>query len=356
MPAIQEIHQNGPFISVIIPARNEERSIEKCLGSLLEQTYPNFEIIVVDDQSSDHTAEIARKFIKQDANTKVRLIPGQPLPQGWLGKCWAIQQATQIAQGEWLLFSDADVIHLPQTLTSAYRYAIKENVDFLTLKYTLLVETFWEKVVLPCLLFLENWFVVSPKQVNNMKRPEAVMAKGDFIFVKRKVYTELGGHQAIKSEIIESAALMSLFKRTGHKVRLVNGADLIRVRKFHNLREIINSYFKLLYRAFTPVENRLRGLVNAFILISSLIPMAVLIWLLFAESLYRNAILTTSSVVEVLILLFAAMIFYKRDNFRPHYVLGLPLGVLITSFITLKALFAVTARKGLSWRGRIYEQ
>lgn len=352
LPVIKETYQESPFISVIIPARNEEKSIRQCLNSLVKQTYADFEIIVIDDQSDDKTAEIVKEFTGKDP--RVRLMQSEPLPTGWLGKCWALHQATRTAKGEYFLFSDADLVHQPWTLASAYRYAVQKKIDFLTLKYTLLAKTFWEKMVLPCLYFLEDWFVVSSREVNDMNKQSAVLAKGDFILVRRETYEKAGGHQAVKNEIVESAALMSRFKRSGHRVRLLDGSDLIRVRKFHNLKEIIDSYFKLLYYAFLPVEKRITGLVSASVIILSLLPLYVLVWMLLSQSLSKNILLAISSFLEILVFLFTAMVFYKRDNFNPHYAWGFPLGVLITSFITLKALFAVTGRKGVYWRDRVY--
>ena len=189
-----------------------------------------------------------------------------------------------------------------------------------------------------------------------MNKPKAVLAKGDFILVNKKTYQELGGHQAVKREIVESAALMRLFKKAGYKVKIADSAGLIRVRKFHSLREIIDSYSKLLYYAFLPLKNRLIGLVQVtLILLCLVVPAGALIWRGWSHTLYDNSLLVVCSILEIFILLFSATFFYKRDGFNPWYALGLPLGVLITCFISYKALLATALNKGISWRGRTYE-
>ena len=351
LPATESLNRIKPLISVLIPARNEEKSIGKCLGSLLDQTYPNLEIIVIDDQSTDRTSEIIQEFAKKDP--RIKLIQGKVPSPGWLGKCWALYQATQIAKGEWILFSDADVIHAPLTINSVYQYAVNNNIDLLTLKYKLLVKSFWEKVIPSSFNFSKAWFYPSPKKVNYMDSP-AIEAKGDFIFVKRSIYEKLGGHCAVKDEVVESAALMKLFKNGGYKIALLDGSHMIKVRKFHNLKDIVDSYTKLYYKFFQSRINIFLCFIYLSILIIVLSPPGILIFLLvFNLSALNTKILLWSS-TQVFILFSVGMFFYKKDNFNPCCALGFPFGALIISFITFKALFATTVKKGLTWRDRIY--
>jgi len=343
--------KEAPLVSVLVPARNEEKAIGECLDSLLKQTYPNLEVIVIDDQSSDHTFEIVQEFTKKDA--RIKLIQSRPLPAGWKGKCWALYQGGQLAKGDWFLFSDADVIHNPLTVNSVYQYAVRNAVDFLTLKYTLLIKGFWEKVIPPSINFVKAWFYPSPKKVNNINT-SAIEAKGDFIFVKRSIYEKLDGHQAVKKEFIESAALMGNFKKAGYKVALLDGSRMLKVRKFHNLKEIVASYSKLFYKFFQLKNNRYFFLLISLIILVVLSPIGILIFLLVFKFWQIRLSLILWPGLQTFIIFLAAMTYYKKDNFNPWYALGLPLGALIFIGIGGKALFELTIKKNPSWRGRIY--
>ncbi len=351
LPIAESLNSANPLISILVPARNEEKSIGECLDSLFKQNYPNLEIIVIDDQSSDHTFEIVQGFAKKD--TRIKLIQTTPLPGGWMGKCWALHQGAQIAKGEWFLFSDADVVHSPLTVNSVYQYAVKNDVDFLTLKYRLLVKSFWERIIPPSINFIKAWFYPSPKKVNDM-HTTAIEAKGDFIFVKRSIYEKLGGHQAVKNEFIESAALMGSFKKARCRAALLDGSHMIKVRKFHNLNEIVTSYSKLFYKFFQLKSNRYFFLLIALIILIVLSPIGILIYLLVFKFWQIKLSLMFWPGLEILILFFIAMVFYKKDNFAPWYALGFPLGAILFIGIGGKALFELTIKKEPSWRGRIY--
>jgi len=353
LPIAESLNSANPLISVLVPARNEEKSIGECLNSLFKQNYPNLEIIVIDDQSSDHTFEIVQEFTKKD--TRIKLIQSKPLPGGWMGKCWALYQGAQIAKGEWFLFSDADVVHNPLTVNSAYQYAAKNGVDFLTLKYRLLVKSFWEKVIPPSINFVKAWFYPSPRKVNNANT-SVIEAKGDFILVKKSIYEKLEGHQAVKKEFIESVALMRNFKKVGYRVALLDGSHMLKVRKFHNLNEIVTSYSKLFYKFFQLKRNRYFFLLIALIIVAVLSPVGVMISLFLSKFWQIKLGLMFWPGLEIIILFSMAMIFYKKDNFNPRYALTLALGALIFIGIGIKALFELTIKKEPSWRGRIYSE
>lgn len=351
LPVAESSNSANPLISILVPARNEEKSISKCLDSLSKQTYPNLEIIVIDDQSSDRTFEIIQEFTKKDP--RIKLIPGKPLPGGWMGKCWALYQGTQIAKGEWFLFSDADVVHAPLTVNSVYQYAVKNDVDFLTLKYKLLVKSFWEKVIPSSINFAKSWFYPSPKKVNKMDTL-AIEVKGDFVFVKRSIYEKLGDHYTVKDEIIESSALMRHFKKARHKVALLDGSHIIRVRKFHSFSDIVSSYSKLFYKSFQSRMNILLYFIYIFLLVALLSPLGYITFYLAFNFSVLNTKILFWSLSQIFILFAVAMFFYKKDNFKPWYALTFPLGAVLIMYIASKALFELIIEKRLSWRGRVY--
>ncbi|MCM8827294.1 MAG: glycosyltransferase family 2 protein [Candidatus Omnitrophica bacterium] len=350
LPIIDSFPEKTPLISVIVPARNEEKSIGNCLDSLVKQSYPNYEIIVVNDESTDRTREIVEEFVRKDK--RVNLINSKSLPKRWLGKCWSIYQGVQIAKGDWLLFSDADVIHHPDTITSVYYYSVKNNIDFLTLKFNFLVKGFWEKIVIPALMFIKTWFVPSPRKVNDMDS-KAIEAKGDFIFVNRKAYEEVGEHQAVKNEFIESAALMRRFKEYRKIVALLDGSHLIKVRKFHSLREIISSYSKFYYKFFESPLNILVVLLGILFVLGVISPFIIVLLYPFFDNRLIN--LLPWALIQILIIIFVGIIVYRKDRFFPLYIIGFPLGALVGIYIILSALFNHLILKKKSWRGRCYD-
>jgi len=351
LPITGNLSGAGPLVSVLIPARNEEMNIEKCLDSLSHQVYPNLEIIVIDDQSVDRTLAIVQEFAQK--NPRIKFIRTDTLPEGWVGKCWALYQGAQIAKGKWFLFSDADVIHHPFTVNSAYEYANKKSIDFLTLKFQLIVKTFWEKIVPPAIYFIKEWFAPSSKEVNN-SRFSSVQARGDFIFVNADVYKKIGGHKSIQSEIFESAALMRIFKKAQYKVALLNGSHIITVRKFKNLTDIINSFVKLHYFLFDSLPNIIFFFAIILSLLCILISFVFVMFVLAFPSPKLELKLILFPSIQIFILYCSAMAFYKKEGFSFLYALAFPLGIMVDIYIILKAGFDILCKHKKYWRGRVY--
>jgi len=190
---------NAPLISVCVPARNEERNIRACVESILAQDYPNFEVIVLEDRSTDATGEILRIIAAHD--DKLRVISGSDLPKGWAGKPHALFQASASARGEWLCFVDADTFLSPTTLSSCYTKAIETRADMFTIMTLQIMGSFWEKVVMPIVMTaLSVGF--SPRKVNDPNSKDAI-ANGQFILIKRSVYDAIGGHESVRDQIVE---------------------------------------------------------------------------------------------------------------------------------------------------------
>ncbi len=231
--------KNVPLVSVIVPARNEERNIRRCIHSLLEQNYENLEVIVVDDGSKDATPrmleEIARSHPRGDSLFVLRL--RDHLPQGWAGKPHAIYRGTQEARGEWLLFTDADTWHEPGALAYAVHKAIEEQLDLLSLGSRQELPGFWERVMMP-MAYLGIMMQYPPRQVNDPRSPVA-LANGQFILIRRAVYDELGGYARpeLRDTLLDDRDLAQVVKRQGYRLRLFDGRGLVHVRMYRNLRE-----------------------------------------------------------------------------------------------------------------------
>ena len=232
-----------PEVSIIIPARNEEASLGDCLWSLVGQDGVSYEIIVVDDESADGTREIAKSF------AGVRVITAPPLPPGWTGKNNAVVAGAAAARGEWLLFTDADTVHVPGSLARALAEAEQHGVDMLSYSPEQIAVTFWEMAVLP-VVFAELAREYPPKRVSDPASPIAA-ANGQYILIRREAYEAVGGHRAIADSLLEDVALARRVKGAGLKIRFRYAADAVRTRMYRSFRQLREGWTKNLALLFS---------------------------------------------------------------------------------------------------------
>jgi chlorobactene glucosyltransferase len=231
------------LVSVIVPARDEAHNIEPCLASLTKSTYPAFEVVVVDDRSSDDTARLARSLEAGGARRLV-VIDGEELPHGWLGKPWACWQGAQVAEGQLLLFTDADTVHGHDLLGRAVAGLAEERADLLTLMGSQLMETFWEKLVQPQIfLTMVCRFPRFESLVRSSRWREAI-ANGQFLLFRREVYESFGGHQAVRDEVAEDLALAQVVKRGGHALRIRGARADLATRMYRSLAHLVEGWSK----------------------------------------------------------------------------------------------------------------
>jgi glycosyltransferase involved in cell wall biosynthesis len=231
-----------PQVSIIVPARNEEACLADCLQSLASQTGVSFEIIVVDDHSTDRTREIAVSF------PGVRVIAAAPLPVGWTGKNNAVTTGAAEAQGQWLLFTDADTVHLPGSLARALTEAQENGAELLSYSPEQVAVTFWEMATLP-VVFAELARQYSPSKVSDPASPIAA-ANGQYILIHRDTYDAVGGHAAIAGDILEDVALARAVKTSGRKIRFRYAADAVRTRMYRNYPQLRDGWSKNLVLLF----------------------------------------------------------------------------------------------------------
>jgi len=248
-----------PDVSIIVPARNEEASLGDCLESLTTQTGVAFEIIVVDDGSTDRTREIAQRF------AGVRVISPGPVPNSPTGKCWtgknnAVVAGTKEARAEWLLFTDADTVHLPGSLARALDEAKKEQADLLSYSPEQVVVTFAERAMMP-VIFAELAAHYPPQKVREHSSGQSsressgiVAANGQYILVRRAAYEAVGRHAAVATEILEDVALARLFRNAGHRVYFRYGGDAVRTRMYRNWAQLREGWTKNLALLFPHPE------------------------------------------------------------------------------------------------------
>jgi chlorobactene glucosyltransferase len=234
---------DAPRVSVIVPARDEAENISGCLGSLLQSEWPNYEIIVVDDRSQDGTREIAEALAEQTGG-RVRVVAGEPLPDGWIGKPWACWQGYQAARGDLLLFTDADTRHGPELLTRAVRALQDRGADMLSVLPRQIMVGFWERFMLP-----HVWFAITSRyplmtRVNRTDNPLTAMANGQFILVRREAYDAIGGHAAVRDEVVDDVRLAQRMVAAGRSLFVAHGEEFIRTRMYASLAGIIEGWSK----------------------------------------------------------------------------------------------------------------
>ena len=229
LPPALEVRAAWPRVSIIIPARNEAARLPTLLRSLATLDYPDYDVIVVDDESEDDTAALA-------ARSGARVVRGTPLPVGWTGKSHACAQGADVADGALLLFTDADTVHEPASLRAAVAYLEREDLGALSLITGQRCETFFERLLLPT-AYAMLFAGVSPHRVNR-RRHASPLANGQYILCRRAAYEQAGGHAAVRGSIIEDAALARALSRAGVRYRLCRAESLVSVRMYGGLGEL----------------------------------------------------------------------------------------------------------------------
>lgn len=344
-----------PLVSIMVPAKDEEAAIEGCLRSLLAQTYPQFEVLVVDDRSTDRTAAIVERIATEDS--RVKLVRITQLPAGWTGKTHALHQCQQLAKGEWLLFVDADTRHHPDSLSVVLRDAIDHEVDLESLLPALESQTFWEKVIQPlagiCLMVL---FPLD--KVNRPNHPEKGFANGQYILIRRRAYDMIGGHEAVRDKFVEDIHLGRNIRAAGLGLRVVMGSDIASVRMYSSLSGIVRGWSRILYSAvdFKPAKLYLLfASVVIFSLLSYVMVIATgsllllghrseFIWILFWMGV-SHQVLQTSLMARI----------YALSRSQRRYIVFRIISVFVMLYILAKTI-RMCQTHNVTWRGTIYDR
>lgn len=253
-----------PRVSILVPARNEEDNITTCALSLLKQDYPDFEVIILDDHSTDQTAALLNELAKSWQGLIV--LSGQPTPENQTGKNWACSQLFHRASGELLFFTDADTIHHPLMLKRSVAALLGEGADMITGYPKQLLGTFGEKLLVP--FFSWAILVFFPLGIAyNIRSSIFTTAVGQMMLFKREAYQKIGGHEGVSSSIVDDLSLAREIHANGFKWRTVYIADLISCRMYRTSQEALNGFAKNLFAAF---EFRLLPFLFAFIWLATL--------------------------------------------------------------------------------------
>ncbi len=333
-----------PMVSILVPARNEEKNIGKCITSLLMQDYPYFEVLVLDDQSNDGTLAILTGMASSHPGLKV--LTGCPPPQDQSGKNWACSQLAHQARGELLFFTDADTFHHPQTLRSSVTALLGEQSDLLTGFPRQQVLTWGEKLLVPffpwaCLCFVPLWLGY------RLRTQALAVAVGQMMLFQREAYWKIGGHAGLGTAIVDDLSLARKIKATGLRWRVVSVSDLITCRMYHESREAVHGFSKNLFAAFD-----FRLLIYLFVFLWLLI---LFWWPLIVLVAFSIGQAPTAHLNELIVCIGLSLLLWiiPYTEIGVPFYMGLlyPVTILVNVGIAfLSLLFSLTGR--LAWKGR----
>jgi chlorobactene glucosyltransferase len=343
---------DAPMVSVIIPARNESLNISVCVASLLNTLYPHFEIVVVDDGSEDGTGDIVR-ILEGHSEGRLRLIEGQPLPPGWLGKPWACWQGYQAARGDVLLFTDADTRHDDTLLGHAVGALLQRRVDLVSVMPRQLMQSFWERLILPQIFTVLSMRYHDLERVSRTKRARDVIANGQFLLIRRDAYEAVGGHEALRDEVVEDQRLAQRLVESGRSMFIAHAHTVMETRMYRTFGGIVEGWSKNLAlgsRRAAPgwIAPAVPWLIILFLLTAWVIPPTLLATGVLTG--YGAGVRGWALASSVYGLLFWLVI-HMWMRVPVQYALGFPVGALATA-----VLFARSAIRGgrVRWKGRDY--
>jgi len=341
--------ENPPFISVLVPARNEEANIEKCINSLQYQDYPEYEIIVLDDNSTDRTAAIVSHI--QGTDPRVQLLHGSPLSEGWAGKPHACLQLARKARGSWLLFVDADTVHQPYMLRSVISIAVEENVSLLSGMPRQLTAGLTQKIVMPLMYFLlMSWFPVW--FLNRTKKPWPTLAIGQFMLFPRHEYWKTGGHEAVKDRIIEDVWFGSEIKKAGGRFLCVDLSRVMSTEMYTSVAAMTEGWCKWMYSIIVMSRVALVGFFTA----AYLFFLAPYFWL--AQGLMAGEQFGTYvHVVFLQVVMIVLMRWISDRCFRgPSASFAFqPLGIMYLMLVAFYSAARYAVGAGIAWKDRLYD-
>jgi chlorobactene glucosyltransferase len=356
-PTIESIDKytisKNPKVSVILPARNEEKYIAKCLESLLGQDYPNFEIIAVNDSSNDKTGDIIYEYAKK--NSCIVTVNAKPKPDGWTGKNWACYEGYLRATGDVFLFTDADTVHSPYTMSLALGHVLRDNLDAITAIPRLLCKDVWTKITLPMLSnFLHSRF--SPLRVNNPKTKTGYFF-GSFYMITRRTYEMVGTHKIVKHELVEDGALGRMVKEQKFRMKMVRGERYIEAMWSRDFQTLWHGLRRLMISIHT--QNKIAAsmmTIAVFFLLFEpflLVPYSLVLYLQSDD--FVSQIIFDINLGTVCIIILANAIQSKFGVFQnPFYALASPLSAAIISLSFIASILSAKKAGAVNWRDRRY--
>ena len=334
-----------PRVSVLVPARNEKANIGSCVRSLLAQQYPDFQVLVLDDNSSDETWQLLQALATEDS--RLRVIKGKPLPREWLGKNWACHQLAQAAEGELLLFTDADTRHHPYALRDAVAALLAEKADFVTAVPREEVVSWAEKLIVPLLL----WSIISfvPLWLAYKVRTPLLSATiGQFMLFSRQAYEQIGGHAAVKQNVLDDLTLGRRIKAHGLRWRILDGGERIDCRMYENSHQVYEGLSKNLFAVF---QYNVPVFVFIWLWLGVVFLEPLIMLLLGITGIHVSGVSLGLAAAAVALSLLLWGITHWRFGFPLYLVFFYPITMLLSVAIAMNSM-VLTVRGRATWKGR----
>jgi glycosyltransferase involved in cell wall biosynthesis len=334
--------QGSTPVTIIVPARNEGRAIGEALSRLLTLDYSNYEVIAIDDRSTDDTGTIMDE-IALSSHGKLKVLHVKELPPGWMGKAHAMSSAAKQASGDWLLFTDADVMFRPDCLRRAISYAEAERADHLVLFPRTIMKRPGEKIMLAFfqLMFVfghRPWKVADPKAKDHI-------GVGAFNLVRRQVYEAVGTYEALRFEVVDDMKLGKVIKNAGFRQRNVLGGDLLEIHWAQGARGVVRNLTKNFFAVMSFQWWRAIGFCFAAAFLN-IMPFAGVFWA------HGWAVFPYAVALGCISFLYLGMSLFS--DVRPWYVLLHPLGTVLFIYTMLRSMFFALQNGGVEWRGTVY--
>jgi glycosyltransferase involved in cell wall biosynthesis len=344
-----------PKVSVILPARNEEKYIAECLRSIANQDYPNFEIIVINDCSADETGQSILRHSK--INNKVIAIDAGPKPEGWVGKSWACYQGFKKSTGDLLLFTDADTKHSASLISLSVYHMMEQNLDALTVIPKLLCVDMWTKVTLPMLsIFLHTRF--SPLRVNNPRNKTGYFF-GSFFVICRDAYEKIGTHEGVKQELIEDGALGRKVKESGFRLKMFRGEEIITAIWARDLNSLWHGLRRLMIPLYSQHRTKTTLMIIAvfFMLFQPFVflPYSFTIPFLYNDNQTISYLLTSVNVLTISFIILGYAVQSRLSEYQnAKFAFASPIAAAIISFSFISSACDAKKIGAVKWSDRHY--
>ena len=346
------LKNNTEHVTVCIPARNEEKNIEKCIRSLMNQSYENYDVIVLNDNSSDLTENIIKKLVAKFPS-KLRMIKGRPLPLFWTGKVYAMNQLVQEAKGEYLLFTDADTIHNHNSIGFALTNLKKNNADMLSGFIKEDMKSFGEQITVPLMYILISFVIpLFLNKITSFIFPS--VAVGQYIMIKKNVLKNIGGYESLKNEISEDIVLARLVKQAGYKTIFVDCKQAAKCRMYESYQESVNGIIK---NIFSFMNNKTFILFSAMMIVVLFLVLPFPLFLFsFANDVltgYEWSYFTIFCGMNVFIMFLVWLILALYQNLPMTVPFLYPILFLNLTYMAILSYNRSISGSGFIWKDRI---
>ncbi len=348
-----------PRVSVCVAAKDEQDNIEACVRSFLTQDYPDFQVIIANDRSTDRTGEILRR-LEAEGDARLRVVTVRELRAGWFGKNNAMREAVAAADGHYLCFADADCRQTSHRTLSVAMHEIRDGgVDFLSVLPVLETRSVWERIIQPvCAAVMLLWF--HPDRVNN-PRSKAAYANGAFMLMSRRAYERIGGHETVRQQVNEDTHMARLAKSAGLKLRVIQNEGLYVTRMYSTFGQAWRGWSRIFYGCFGSVQRVAVSLL--VLLLLSISPWATLLTCVvilpgrpdagWADPVRLLALLAGAACFFMLTVMLR---FYRLVRIPPAYALTYPFGAVLCAGMLTSALLKASGATGTTWRGTTYRR